>query len=290
MIAIWPNHPECVIFRVSLYFILFGFHGEPFLELLPNLSEASLKDNKNVRLFLDNEGIHQCTSMGSNYTGPIPITPESTRLEVQVQRNDFNARLKQIMFNTLISTYYATFIPCVFTPSALSFELFWVVKHSVTVFFGCGTLYFIHLYPSDYIHMMHRTAKNLGQWGQIEGRISHAFYSTWSPTQVWPINSFVRVDKSLYKSEGLKNCAEPGNLAQFRFYVSPKTTHYLESKIMYENLFSDVVQRSDVGFRSDPLWPRKHDPHAARVLSVLSTVVPNDLRGDFVIRQLLQPL
>ena len=46
------------------------------------------------------------------------------------------------------------------------------------------------------------------------------YFSRWSSATVWPINSFVRHGKDLYKSEGTHNCAEPGNATQSRFYVS----------------------------------------------------------------------
>ena len=58
-----------------------------------------------------------------------------------------------------------------------------------------------------------RTSKSLTFWNMN-------FISRWSSNTVWPINSFVRHGKDLYKSEGAHNCAEPGNATQSRFYVS----------------------------------------------------------------------
>ena len=211
-----PNGP--FLSRISLYFLLFGFVGEPFLELLPDLTEVN--QNSRIKIFQDNAGVYHCSSLMSNYTNPIPINPETVRQEVQILKSDFNARLKQVLFNTMVSTYYATFIPCCFTPNALNYETPWVFRHGLLVFFGCGVLYAMQVFPSTYIHMLHRTAIKLGQWTKIEGRISHAFYSQWSSSTVWPINSFVRHSKDLYKSEGLHNCAEPGNQSQSRFFVS----------------------------------------------------------------------
>ena len=46
------------------------------------------------------------------------------------------------------------------------------------------------------------------------------FHHRWSSSQVWPSGSFVRHGKDLYKAEGQRNCAEPGNAGQSRFYVS----------------------------------------------------------------------
>ena len=40
--------------RVSLYFLLFGLVGEPFLELLPDLSDVNA--NSRVKIFQDSAG------------------------------------------------------------------------------------------------------------------------------------------------------------------------------------------------------------------------------------------
>ena len=74
-------------------------------------------------------GVYHCSTYMSNYANPMPINPETVRLEVQALKSDFNCRLKQIMFNAIVSTYYATFIPCVFVPNALSYETPWVFRH-----------------------------------------------------------------------------------------------------------------------------------------------------------------
>ena len=74
-------------------------------------------------------GVYHCSTYMSNYANPMPINPETVRPEVQALKSDFNSRLKQIMFNAIVSTYYATFIPCVFVPNALSYETPWVFRH-----------------------------------------------------------------------------------------------------------------------------------------------------------------
>ena len=120
---------------------------------------------------------------------------------------------------TLWIAFSFSFIPICFSPNALNYETGWVFRHGVLVFVGCGVLYALQIFPSNYIHMLSRTAIKLGQWSKIEGRISHAFYNQWSSSTVWPQNSFCRHGKELYKSEGIHNCAEPGNATQSRFYV-----------------------------------------------------------------------
>ena len=51
-----------VCFRVSLYFVLFGLVGEPFLELLPDLSDTNA--NSRVKIFQDSNG--KCTKYQIN--------------------------------------------------------------------------------------------------------------------------------------------------------------------------------------------------------------------------------
>lgn len=199
-------------YPVSLYFLLFGLAAEPFLELLPESETAS---SNRIKIFQDKTGVFHCSSSNMN---PMPINPDIVRQEVQVLKSDFNGRLKQVLFNAMVSTYYATFVPCCFAPSALNYETAWVFRHGLCVLAGGGILYVVQIFPSSYIHMLHRTAVKLGQWTKVEGRISHAFYNQWNASTVWPSGSFVRHGKELYKAEGQHNCAEPGNSTQSRFY------------------------------------------------------------------------
>ena len=40
--------------------------------------------------------------------------PELVRQEVLVMKQDFNMRLKQILFNSIVSVYYGAIVPCLF--------------------------------------------------------------------------------------------------------------------------------------------------------------------------------
>jgi hypothetical protein len=42
--------------------------------------------------------------------------PEHVRLEVGLMKSDFVMRLKQVVFNSVCSAYYASFIPWAFAP------------------------------------------------------------------------------------------------------------------------------------------------------------------------------
>ena len=43
------------------------------------------------------------------------MSPDNVRYEAECLRTDFNLRMKQILFNSLISAYYVAFIPLKFT-------------------------------------------------------------------------------------------------------------------------------------------------------------------------------
>ena len=98
-------------------------------------------------------------------------------MEVAITKTDFNTRLKQVLFNTIVSAYYAGFIPCAFAPSFLSYEVWWVSQHTLITFLGCLTLYLVQCFPAGYNHLLHRTSLHLGHWARMEGRISPNFYN-----------------------------------------------------------------------------------------------------------------
>ena len=48
------------------------------------------------------------------------MSPDSVRYEAECLRTDFNLRMKQILFNSLVSAYYVGFVPVKFTQVKLS--------------------------------------------------------------------------------------------------------------------------------------------------------------------------
>lgn len=241
-------------YPISVYFLLFGLSGEPFLELTPPSPIIG-----KIRMFVDSKGVYRTngpsslpylptpspgtsgttltpganTSPGGTGASNTPnssnnpyqcaagylFQPELVRQEVSVMKQDFNMRLKQILFNSIVSVYYGAIVPCLFAQSTLHYDLAWVGRHSLLVWVGAFVLYVIHCFPATYTIMMHRTATILGQWTKIEGRVSPTFYNQWNNTLIWPFGAIVRHGKGdLYKAEGDVNCAEPGNSSQSRFY------------------------------------------------------------------------
>lgn len=76
-----------------MYVILFGINVSPFLELITPTDV----------LYLDGNPLHSCTSNAA-----------AVRTEVEFLKTDFNMRMKQILFNSVLHAYYVGFVPCCF--------------------------------------------------------------------------------------------------------------------------------------------------------------------------------
>jgi len=195
-----------LVYPASVYFILFGASASPFLDLSPGAQGR-------VRIYKDRVGTYR-TNLAA--AGGVPT--KLIRMEVSITKTDFNTRVKQVLFNTVISAYYTGFIPCAFSPSFLSYEVWWVAQHTLLTFTGCLTLYLVHCFPAGYNHLLHRTSLHLGHWTRMEGRISPTFYQQWSAASLWPSAAIVRHGKDLYRAEGVVNAAEPGNYSHIRYW------------------------------------------------------------------------
>ena len=197
-----------LVYPASVYFILFGASVSPFIDLTPG-------SQGRVKIYKDKAGTFR-TNLAA--AGGVPTSPELIRMEVSITKTDFNTRLKQVLFNSIISAYYSGFIPCAFSPSFLNYEVWWVSQHCLITFVGCLTLYLVHCFPAGYHHLLHRTSLHLGHWQKMEGRISPNFYNQWSAASLWPGSAIVRHGKDLYKAEGVVNAAEPGNHSHVRYF------------------------------------------------------------------------
>jgi len=197
-----------LIYPASVYVILFGISLAPFVDLLP-------ASQGKVRIFKDKVGIYR-TNLAA--AGGVVTSPELVRMEVAITKTDFNARLKQVLFNSLLNSYYAGAIPCLFAQSFLQIEFWWVLQHTCIIFVGSVTLYLVQLFPAGYHNLLHRGVLGLGIWQRMTGRLSPSFYNTWSAATMWPYGAIVRHGKDLYRAEGAVNAAEPGNTQHVRYY------------------------------------------------------------------------
>lgn len=146
------------------------------------------------------------------------MSAESIREEVEMLRTDFNNRWKQVLFNSFLVVYHATFLPCYFTQSTLHYDVHWVTQHGVFTGIGCFTLYVSHCFPPKYCDVLHRAALHLGRWQRVEIKNVHVPYSTWTESAMWNQGALVKYSKELFKAEGIANAAEPGHAGHSRFY------------------------------------------------------------------------
>lgn len=191
-------------YPISVYFILFGLNISPFFDVssVPSTAEDEFKNR------LIGRPLHSCSS-----------TPSTIREEVDTLRSDFNCRMKQILFSSMLNAYYAGFIPCCFAQSYLYYDVYWATQHLAFIWLGCFTMYLAHCYPPNYCDTLHRAALHLGRWVKVEGRASHLPSHPWADSTLWQQGALVKYCKEFYKAEGVSNAAEPGNSNHIRFYT-----------------------------------------------------------------------
>ncbi|XP_060583973.1 transmembrane protein 39A-like isoform X2 [Ruditapes philippinarum] len=146
------------------------------------------------------------------------LTPDIIREEVEVLKIDFNNRVKQILFNSMLTAYYMTFVPLCFAQNTLFYDSWWVGQHVFLTWLSAFLMLCAHFLPPKYLDLMHRCAQHLGRWQKVEGRHAHVPYNAWSELQVWPQGALVKHVRGLFKAEGINVTAEPGNSMHGRFY------------------------------------------------------------------------
>lgn len=185
-------------YPMSVYFILFGLHIGPFF---------SSSDHGHEQI--EGDIAHNC-----------PTSASGVRGEVERLKLDFNARMRHVLFSSVLSAYYAGFVPCCFAQSSLVYDLTWVTQHLGFVWLGCFTMAAVHAYPVQYVDVLHRASVHLGRWSKLEGCRSHLPTHTWVEGTVWPSGSLVRHSREIFRAEGVQSVsAEPGNSAHARFYM-----------------------------------------------------------------------
>ncbi|KAG1714817.1 ADP-ribosylation factor-like protein 13B [Nymphon striatum] len=185
-------------YPLFVYFLVFGLKISQFLEVI------SWPKDKAGKL---NGMIHNCT-----------MSAELIREEVDMFKENVNLRIKQLIFNSLLSAYYASFIPCCFAQTVLHYDMTLAAQHAFFVLVSSCTMYFMYCFPTRYCDILHRSALHLGKWNKIESRSYHLPCTTWSGLSVWNVGSLVKHSKEFFKAEGNINAAEPGNSSHSRFY------------------------------------------------------------------------
>ncbi|XP_028937130.1 transmembrane protein 39A isoform X1 [Ornithorhynchus anatinus] len=148
-----------------------------------------------------------------------PPSPALIRSEVDGLKADFNRRLKEVLFNSLSSTYYVAFLPLCFVKSTQYYDMRWSCEHLIMVWVNAFVMLTAQLLPPKYCDLLHRAAAHLGSWQKLEhGSYSNAPQHIWSDSTIWPQGVLVRHSRCLYRAVGPHNVAVPSDVSHARFY------------------------------------------------------------------------
>lgn len=164
------------------------------------------------------------STLHSRFSFPYPVhvcsnNPEAIRDEVDKLKGYFNERLKYILFKSLLIAYYSSFVPICFAQSTLFYDVTWTAQHVAISWLSSFLLLTSYLYSPQFYDILHKSALHLGKWLRLEARNSLVPCSTWMDHLIYGHGVVVKHSKEYFKSEGLTNCAEPGNQSHLRYYV-----------------------------------------------------------------------
>ncbi|KAL3277152.1 hypothetical protein HHI36_012505 [Cryptolaemus montrouzieri] len=182
-------------YPISVYFVLFGFKIIPFFELA-NWDTETLPP------------LHACTTIANDI-----------RQEVEKLKGNFNSRLKQILFSSVLNAYYSGFVPCCFAQNYVHYDVYWAAQHTVFIFLSCFVAYCCHMLHPRYCDILHRSALHLGNWDKMETRNMLLVNNKWNEETLWPHGVLVRYGKDVYRAQGECNSSEPGSTTYSRFYA-----------------------------------------------------------------------
>ena len=184
--------------------LIFGFQIEPFLRSHAEVDGA----------YFNGIPLHCCSSNAN-----------AIRDEIELLKNDFNFRFKQVLFTSVINAYYAGFVPC-FLAVSVYYNVFWATLQITFMWFSGIAMSAVFLFPSKYSDILHRSSLHLGHWNKVailpDGDTNSIFNAStlWSKSQIWTNGSVVRYVGELYCCQGPVTVAIPGNSSHLRFYVS----------------------------------------------------------------------
>lgn len=158
-------------YRLATYLILFGFTLKPIFQknlLWPcqvvdkSVSLSSSQKHKN------SQDSSHASSEDSVLSHTCTLTPDIVREEVECLKLDFNNRVKQVLFNSMLTAYYMAFVPLCFAQvtnfSFYKFSIFkapllycfasFIFSHSSLSFlssFACSFYFFLLLFPLSFL-------------------------------------------------------------------------------------------------------------------------------------------
>uniref|UniRef100_A0A8D8RFX7 Transmembrane protein 39A n=1 Tax=Cacopsylla melanoneura TaxID=428564 RepID=A0A8D8RFX7_9HEMI len=211
-----------LFYPIIMYFIFFGLKIEPFFDI-----ETSV-----IKNLTPGKPYHCCSTI-----------PTNIREEINLLKFDFNNKLKLAIFHSLTSGYYATIVPCLFTPNFVYYDCIWVSVFGLLATYMMFALMFIQVCPVSYLYILHQATMHLGKWTKIECRSSlHIPSHVWSENTLWPQGVLVKYNKEYYRGEGICNAAEPNNVTHKKFWFVFKKTDFILNVLLVAQLGLFVIQ------------------------------------------------
>ncbi|XP_033635131.1 transmembrane protein 39A-like [Asterias rubens] len=153
-----------------------------------------------------------------------PILHKCTHIAVEVRKEadilkyDFNARMKNVLFNSMVCAYYVGFVPICFLQPSMNLDLWWACLMIAFVWINSFIMFSSHFLPAYYCDTLHRCSLHLGKWQKVDHGYGNTPQHLWSDSTVWPQGVLVRYNKGLYKAMGQQNVALPSEGSYGRFY------------------------------------------------------------------------
>lgn len=212
-------------YPLVMYIFTFGFTLDPqgskvMLKLSPHQELGPLSQLQLLRTSLLDKGV----MVNGNANGELPepqpcsLPPDAVRYEAECLRTDFNLRIKQVLFQSLLCAYYVGFIPMKFSEQHyVYYDLWWACQHTLFVWLSSLLMLMMFMLPLNYCDALHQCALHLGGWERYPCGHRDTPH-VWSALTVWPHGVLVRHGKLLYRALGIHNVAIPGDSHHGRFF------------------------------------------------------------------------
>lgn len=163
------------------------------------------------------------------------LEAQRIREDVNLLCRDFNSRLSEIVFSSMVCAYYVGLLPMFFMKPHQYYDMLWCLQHTVLVLLNSFTLLSSQLFHPSYLHVLHKCANLLGAYKEEPDSISTAErddddvlgsdvrgdeydVTEWSADAIFESGIKVRHKGKVYTSINKQNAAEPGDVTHSRFF------------------------------------------------------------------------
>lgn len=198
-------------FRLIIYPVFFGLNLQPFFA---TTFETDVK-------YFNGMPCHSC-STNAYYV----------RVEANVLKLDFNNRFKQVIYSSIVSGYFAGFIPLCFAHKYLYYDKVTVVLNILYIWLSALTMCAVQCFPSKYCDILHRSALHLGVWTKIDIKGAGSNVKEWDVYGTYASGTVIKHFGDYYKCDGPTTTSVPGEMQWKRFYFifkNPTTLFFVLS-------------------------------------------------------------